>query len=332
MRLLALAALAAMLAPLCAGAESIKVGSVPVGGSSTPYLAQAEGYFAAEGVPAELVSFDAAQPVAVAVVAGSIDFGITALTAGFYNLAAHGQLQIIAAAAHEYPGFHLQAYLTSAKADAAGLKSLKDLPGHAFAVTGIGGPPIYVVGALATAKYGFDIKSIRFVPVSTLSNIVTSLAGGQVDATLTSLTASMPPLIERGEVKLMVWSGDVTPWQYGAVFTSTKMARERPDTVERFLRAYRKATRDYHDAFTGPGESRRDGPTAPQVLELLAKSMNQPPEEIKASLPYFDADARLDVKDVLKQVAWYRAQGLVKGPVEGDAMIAARYVIPLPER
>ena len=107
---------------------------------------------------------------------------------------------------------------------------------------------------------------------------------------------------------------------------------ERPDTVERFLRAYRKATRAYHDAFTGAGETRRDGLAAPQMLELLAKSMNQPVDEIKAALPYFDADARLDVKDVLNQDRWYRSQGLVKGPVEGEAMIARHYVIPLPER
>lgn len=333
MRTCAAVAFAAALAfvPGGASAEAIKVGSIPVAGSATPYLAQAKGYFAAEGVPAEVISFDAAQPVAVAVVAGSLDFGVAALTAGFFNLAAQGQLQIIAGGAHEYPGFHLQAYLASAHAYDSGMKTLKDLPGHSFAVTGMGAPPIYVIGGRAAPKYGFDFKSIRFVSVTTLSNIVSSLAGGQVDASLSSLTAALPPLIEKGEVKLMGWSGDETPWQYGAVFASTKTVSERPETVERFLRAYRKATHDYHEAFTGEQETRRDGPSAPEVLSLMAQAMHQSVDEIKVALPYFDADARLDVKDVLNQVSWYRSQSLVKGPVEGEAMIAKRFIIALPE-
>ncbi len=119
-------------------AEPIKIGVVTVAAFAPVFIAQEKGYFAAEGIPAEIVPFDAAQPVAVGVTAGSIDFGVSAVTGGLYNLAGQGALQIIGAAAAEHPGFHNQAILASKRADAAGLKLVKQLPGHSVAVTGVG--------------------------------------------------------------------------------------------------------------------------------------------------------------------------------------------------
>jgi NitT/TauT family transport system substrate-binding protein len=71
------------------GAEqAIKIGIVKFAASCPVYLAIEKGYFAHQGLGAELTSFEAAQPVAVATVSGDIDFGVSGLTAGFYNLAA----------------------------------------------------------------------------------------------------------------------------------------------------------------------------------------------------------------------------------------------------
>jgi len=36
------------------------------------------------------------------------------------------------------------------------------------------------------------------------------------------------------------------------------------------------------------------------------------------------------VKDSLRQIAWYRAQGMIKSAVDGEAIIDKRYAIPLP--
>ncbi len=63
--------------PAAAGAEAIKIGAVKTGSSGVVFIAQERGYFAAEGVPAELVYFRSAQPIAVAAASGAIDFGVT---------------------------------------------------------------------------------------------------------------------------------------------------------------------------------------------------------------------------------------------------------------
>ena len=139
------------------------------------------------------------------------------------------------------------------------------------------------------------------------------------------------PIIGRDEVKLLGWTGDETPWQLGAVFVATKTANERHAMLEHALAAFRKGVRDYHDAFTGPGETRADGPTAPAVLAVIAKYTGLSVEQSKLGVVNIDPEARLDRRDVLRQVAWYQLQNLVKGAVDPAALIDARYAVALPE-
>jgi len=322
-------AAALILTPLAAGAGPIKIGLSKTFTGAAVFIAQERGYFAAEGVPVELVYFDSAEPVAVAVASKAIDFGVAPFTAGFYNLAAGGALRVIAGGAHEAPGFHYFAYIASNHAYAAGLTSLKDLPGHPVATTQIGSSGHYAL-ALLIEKYRFEANKIRVVPLQTLTNIRSAISGGQVDAAVTN-GASALRVIERGDVKLLGWVGDETPWQVAAAFTATATANGRQDTVERVLRAYRKAVHDYSDAFIAPDGTRRNGPTAPQVLAIIAKYAEQPVEEVDIGVPYFDREARLDVDDVLHQIAWYQGNGMVKGSVNGAALIDKRYVVATPK-
>ena len=55
-----------------------------------------------------------------------------------------------------------------------------------------------------------------------------------------------------------------------------------------------------------------------------------PAAQLEPAIGYNDREARLDVKDVLHQIAWYKAQGLSKRDVDTDLLIDKRYVIPLP--
>ena len=312
-----------------AASEPIKIGLVKLSNGGPTYIAQEKGYFAAEGLTADLVYFDAAQPIALAVVSGDVDVGVTGLTAGFYNLAGQGALRIIAASNREFPGFQGMGVLASNRAYEAGLKSYQDLAGHSLALPVIGGPAHYAT-ALIAEKYGLDLARIRLLPLQTIPNQLSALAGGQADAAVIPATAAMPA-IQRGEAKLLGWIGDEAPYQISAVFTAAKFADHR-DSVDGFLRAYRKAVREYHAAFIGADEKRADGATAPEVAAIIAKYVGQTVEEIERAIPDIDAEARLDVKDVRRQIAWYKSQGMLKAEVDSEALIDKRYVIPLPDR
>src|SRR6185437_4350515 len=117
-----------VLAPRGATAEAIKIGLLKTAGNGGIFVALARGYFAAEGLQPTLTYFTAAQPIAVAVVSGDIDFGSTALTGGLYNLAAQGSLRVIAAQSADMPTFQNNTVIVSNRADAAGLKSYQALP------------------------------------------------------------------------------------------------------------------------------------------------------------------------------------------------------------
>ncbi len=319
------------LAGMAAAAEAIKIGVVKTLAVGPIFVAQERGYFAAEGLAAEIVYFDAAQPIAVAAASGAIDFGITGLSAGFYSLAGSGVLRMIAAGNREMPGFKNAGYLASNRAWAAGLTSPQGLGGHTIAVTQIGGMLDYDIG-LAIEKFGLDAKTIRVLAVQSNTNMSSTITGGQVDAAVFPVTPAMV-VLGRGDAKLLGWVGDIVPYgQANAAFTATKTADGRADTVARFLRAFRRGARDYHDAFAGPDEARKDGPTAPGMLELLHKYTGQPVEQIDQAIPWVDREARLDVQDILHQIAWFHDQGEVKGAVDGATVIDQRYVVPLPQR
>lgn len=317
------------LAPGAARAEEVKIGVSRLASCAQIAIALAKGYFAAEGLTAELVYFDAQQPIAVAVASGDADFGNAAETAALYGMASQGLLRIIGGGASDAPTFHYLSFLASNRAYAAGLVSPRQFPGHSFALTQVGTGLQYALG-LTAEKYGFDVKTVTLLPLQSNANVASALAGGRADAAIFSATGALP-LVERGDAKLLGWVGDETgPHQANLIFTAPRMTDGRGDTVKRFLGALRKGARDYHDAFTDRDGKRQDQPTAPEILAIVAKYLNQPPAIVARGLPYLDRDGRIDVKDVQHQLDWYHGQGLMKEEIAADSVIDRRYAVPLP--
>ncbi len=311
-----------------AAADPVKIGVVRSTTSAPVYVAIDKGFFAAEGIDAQLVFFDAAQPISVGVVSGDLDFGVTGYTGGYYQLAAQGALKIIAAHSGEVPGFHGLGYFAANRAYDAGLKSLKDIPGHSVAFTTIGSAFHYSL-ALAGEKYSFSLDKMRLQALQTNPNAVSAVTGGSVDIAMVT-NAFGVAMLEHGAAKLLAWVGDETPWQLGAAFVSTKTADTRGELIVRFLRAYRRGARLYHDAVTGPDERQLNGPATAEVLAIIAKTLSQSVAAVGAAIAYADPDERVDVKDVLHQLAWFRRQGMVKGDFNPADMIDQRYIIPRP--
>jgi hypothetical protein len=223
----------ALLAAGCAKAEAIKIASTRSSSNAPLLIAKEKGYFAAEGLDAEIVFIDSAGPITSAVVSGDVEFGATGLSGAFYNLAAQGALRIVAGHIYEAPGFRGTTIVASNRA----------------------------------------------------------------------------------------WDGG---------FTATKTADERGAMIQRFLRGFRHATQDYHAAFTDADGKPMLGPGSDEIIAILVKYDQQSPEQIKSALAYVDTDGRVDVHDVLRQIAWYKSQGMIKGEIDGESVIDRRYVIPLP--
>jgi NitT/TauT family transport system substrate-binding protein len=310
-----------------AGTLKAKVGVLRLSSSAPVFIAQDKGYFRDAGLEIELKFFDAAQPIAVATTSGDIDFGVTAFTAGLYNLAGKGTLKVIGGMSREKAGYPLIGYFASNHAYAAGLKTPQDLAGKRIAVTQVGSSFHYSLGLLAD-KYGFKLSGIKVLPLQSLSNAAAALKGETVDAALLPVSAARK-LMDDGNAKLLGWVGDETPWQVGAVFASPKTLADKPLTT-RLLAALARADREYHDVIltaVAGGKAPINEETRP-LLEIIAKYTSLPVEQVVGNCAFIDPDGKLDVNNVGNQIGWLQEQGFVDKGFSVDDIIAKDYVKP----
>src|SRR5579871_2491574 len=299
--------------------EPIKttIGVLRLSSSAPVFIAQDKGYFRDAGLNVDLKFFDAAQPIAVAVTAGDVDFGVTAFTAGLYNLAGKGTLKVIGGMSREKAGYPLIGYFASPRAYDAGLKTPKDLAGKRVAVTQIGSSFHYSLGLLAD-KYGFKLSDVGIVPLQSLSNAAAALKGETVEAALLPVSTARK-LMDDGGAKLIGWVGDETPWQLGAVFASPGTLTNK-ELVTKVLAALNRADREYHDvilAAVHDGKAPIDEKTKP-LLEIIAKYTNLPLVQVVGNCAYIDPDGKLDVKNVDNQIKWLQGQGFVDKGFDAD--------------
>jgi NitT/TauT family transport system substrate-binding protein len=304
-----------------------RVGVLRLSSSAPVFIAQDKGYFRDAGLDVDLKFFDAAQPIAVATASGDVDFGVTAFTAGLYNLAGKGTLKVIGGMSREKAGFPLIGYFASNNAYAAGLKTPKDLAGKRIAVTQVGSSFHYSLGLLAD-KYGFKLGDVKVLPMQSLSNAAAALKGETVDAALLPVSTARKLMDDNG-AKLLGWVGDETPWQLGAVFASPKALANKA-LVTKLLTALERADREYHDVILAgvtDGEAPINDKTRP-LLEIIAKYTNLPVEQVVGNCAYIDPDGKLDVKNVENQISWLQQQGFVDKGFSVDAILAKDYVKP----
>jgi NitT/TauT family transport system substrate-binding protein len=324
----ALVGLLALMASAAARADEplrAKIGVLRLSSSAPVFIAQDKGYFREAGLDIELKFFDAAQPIAVATTSGDVDFGITAFTAGLYNLAGKGTLKVIGGMSREKAGYPLIGYFASNNAYAAGLKTPKDLAGKRIAVTQVGSSFHYSIGLLAD-KYGFKLADVKIVPLQSLSNAAAALKGETVDAALLPVSTAQK-LMDDGGAKLLGWVGDETPWQLGAVFASPKTLANKA-LVTKLLAVLERADREYHDVILSSvkdGKAAIDDKTKP-LLEIIAKYTNLPVEQVVGNCAYIDAGGKLDVKNVDNQIKWLQEQGFVDKGFGAAAIIDKDFV------
>lgn len=319
-----------LLGSAAQAAEPIRLGLLHTLSPAPFYIAQERGYFRDEGIDLAFRFFEAAQPIAAAAVSGDIDVGVTALTGGFFNLAEKGTLKVIGGALHEQKGYQGSAILASNKAFEEGLTSPEKLAGHTFAITQYGSSFHYMVGRIAEAK-GFDIKSVTLRPVQQISNMVAAVTTNQVDATI-AIASMAKPLQAAGQAHILAWAGDIVPYQITAVFTTPATIAGKPDLLKRFAAAYQHGVADYREAFLRldpAGQPIVDAKTEAAIPLLTKYVFTGDPnarQKILDGVGYYDAGGALDVADVLDQVRWFKAQGLVKGDSDPAAMLDTRFL------
>lgn len=308
-------------------AEKVTIGALRFTSSSPLFIAYERGYFADEGLDAEFTFFQAAQPVAVAIASGDVDFGVTALTGGFFNLASKGALKVIGGHFHEEKGYEGSAVLASNKAYEAGFTSIDKFPGRSLGITQIGSSFHYMAGRIAEAE-GFPLSEIKLRPLQKVGAIIGALKSGQVDSMI--IVPHIARALDRsGAAKIIGWVYDYAPYQVTTLFTSTGNTENKPELVKRFVKAYQRGIADYRAVMLNQD---KDPAATEEMTRLIHKYVyaDRPYEKaapsIKAGAIYVNENARLDVGDVKAQLEWFQAQGLVSGGFDYRAIVDTSFV------
>ena len=325
---LAIVTLATLGLPALAAAQSgdpIRVGILRFTSHSPSMIAQAKGYFEEQGLTAELVPFQAAQPMAVAIASGDIDFGVTAITGGLISLADKGAVKVIGGALAEEKGIEGQKILAAATSD---VRSPADLAGKRYGVTTQGSSFHYVAHKIADRE-GFERSDIRITPLQKVPAVIAALKTGQVDAW--SIVPNIAAALTRGEEVREIGSvADYVPnYQVTTVFTSTDMVENGADTVRAFLAALSKGIDDYNAALVDRTMGEEETAEIVAMVHDYVYS-DQPLEKadprIRAGAMRINPGAALDVASVEDQLEWFKSEGLAPEGASMDALVDTSFV------
>ena len=284
------------------------------------FIADAKGYFKAEGLEVDLVHFAGAAQMVAPLGTGELDVGSGAISVGFYNALARGiELKIVADKAHNGPGYGFSSLLVrKALVESGKFKTYKDLKGLKIALSAAGTSDELVLNEalkLGGLKWGdADIVYLGF------TRQPGAFENGAIDASLTGEPA-VTYILHQGAAVRFKHTDEFYPGQQTSVLIyGTPFIARGHDLPVRLMRAYLRAVRFYNDALAG---GHLAGPTAPEVIAILARYLNvKDPEIYREITPQAcDPDGRVNAAALEKDWQFFKDSGQIDGKVTAGQAI-----------
>jgi NitT/TauT family transport system substrate-binding protein len=301
---------------------------VGVSGASSDvafYIADKKQYFKDEGLSVTFTAFDSAAKMVAPLGAGQLDIGGGSPSVGLYNAVARGiDIKIVADKGSTPPGYGFQPLLVRKDLVESGrYKTLKDLKGMKIA----GSAP----GSASTSTMNEILKSAGLKPADVdrvfmaFPQHVVALQNKAVDAALTT-EPSASRAVQSGAAVRVVGDDVIYPnHQLAVVLYAGHFIKSNPDAARRFMRAYLRAARDYNDALK---DGKIAGPAADEVIAILTEYTHiKDPQVYRTITPQgTNPDGRLNVESLKTDLAFFKEEGLVKGPVTVEQALDTRFV------
>lgn len=307
------------------GQTRITVGALRFTSHAASFVAFERGYFKDAGFDVEFRFFQAAQPMAVAIASGDVDYAVTAISGGLISLAEKDAVRVIGGALSEEPGVYGQQILASAPAFEKGLTTPAALDGHSFGMTQAGSS-FHYMGSKIAATEGVELN---FRALQKTGAIIGAIKSGQIDA-WSIVPHIARPLADAGAVHIIGPVADYLPdYQVTTVFTSASAAREQAERNKAFLAAFARGAADFNAALVdkSEGEAARD-----EMVRLIHKYVYTDREYEKAAPSIINGAMRINegaamnIDSVREQIDWFRSEGLVKDSVTLETVVDASYV------
>ena len=319
------AAAVGLAAPAVAQGKKITLGALRFTSHSGTFVAYQREYFKQAGLDVELKFFQAAQPMAVAIASGDVDYAVTAISGGLVSLADKGAIKVIGGALSEEKGIDGQKFLASDAAYQAGVTAPAMLDGKSFGMTTAGSSFHYMGSKMAQAE-GIELS---FKPLQKVGAIIGALKTGQIDA-WSIVPHIAKPLAGSGAVHIIGNVSDYLPhYQVTTVFTSTDNANNQRDQTGGFLAGFSKGVTDYNSAMIDKAGG-DDGMNA--MVDLIHKYVytDRPREKAAPSIingtMRLNEGAKLNVASLQDQLEWFQSEGLVDAGITMDTFVDTSYV------
>jgi NitT/TauT family transport system substrate-binding protein len=307
-----------------AQAEDLTIGTIGAASDAPLFIADANGYFAEQGLKVKFVRFDSAAKAIPSLSSGEIDVGSGATSAGLYNAVERGLgIKIVADKARNTKNYSFEDIMVrSDLIDSGKVKSLKDFKGLKVAISAQGNSEDALMN-YALMKNGLSIKDIDPVYLG-FPNQIAAYANKGIDASLT-VEPTVTKLLQLGAAKKLITADEIFPgFQTAVIFFSPKFAQEK-QTANKFMIALVKAIRFYDESLKGGHIA---GPNADAVIDILVKySFLKDPAVHRAIISQaVDPDGELNVPAL--QMAWqyFKDAGQIDGKVTVKDVIDLSYV------
>lgn len=277
-----------------------------------------------------MTAYDSDKVVADMLASGATDFGLTRFTPAAFDAAGKGLIRAIAAQAREKRDYEGSQIIASSIGFQKGLRKFDNLADKTVAIDALGSTAHYQLLQIARIKH-VDPARITVKALGTLDAIPRAVGTDQVDA------AIMPSLYARellmaNQAKFLGWYSELDEQQLGALFVSKKMLETRRAAVEKFVHAYRRGAADYAAALLRTDRSSKrvsdikSKEAATTIARYVYPDRGDAAATVELGAYYIDPQARLDVADVARQIAWYKSQGPIDKAVDARTVVDASFV------
>ena len=191
------------------------------------YLAQEEGYFKNQGLNVKIVPFHGGTEMVRAMLAGSVDVGVTALRGVTLGIKAQQPIKVF------YGGFDMALFDWYA---AKNIKSLADTKGKRFGVSRIGSSTDFLT-RYALKKSGIDPKDVKIVQGGGSVPRLAAMDAGQLDV---NILASPEKFIAADKGYNLVYKQtQIAPdYPFHVFFAPQDFLKKNPNTVKALLRGF----------------------------------------------------------------------------------------------
>ncbi len=281
---------------------TVKYGQVGGLSDAAIFLADAKGYFKAQGITFESTPFASAALMVAPLSTNEIQAGGGAPSAGLFNAVDRGiNLKIVADKGSLLPGHGYEAVIV--RKDLAGkVTGAKDLRGLKVSIASRDIVPEFSLDSYLRSA-GLTIKDVEVVPLA-FPDMIVGLRNGSIDVAV-PIEPHVTRITNEGIGQIIGRTDAVAPNEQTAVILFSEKFAQQRDVALRFMTAYLQGARYFNDAFDKKDPSKRA-----DAIAILAKATN-----IDAALfermvmPGLDPDGKVNVQSLNATQQYFVTKG-----------------------